>query len=143
MKFTTHDNRTFRIGFRHTIGESADDQTPQTRDFGHVLEILEVAMDMRSFTLGGATECWITPLGEKRSDTAQGLALCSAKDTYDKEQGRRLALGRALQAMFPKEGDHWKANRLRAWDAYFSRGIESFDPSITDPQPQEPPDATV
>jgi hypothetical protein len=55
---------------------------------------------------GMVTTCEIDPL-------SGGVAHCSPKDQFDRNKGRKIAMGRALQAL-PK-GD-----RQVFWDMYFA-----------------------
>ncbi len=52
---------------------------------------------------------------------AQGRSILSPADVYrfNKEEGRKRALTRALTNLFPSR--HNKADRKAVWDAYFSR----------------------
>jgi hypothetical protein len=47
-------------------------------------------------------------------DTSKATAVCSPKDQYNKETGRKVSLTRALQG--------WsRADRAKIWKAYFAR----------------------
>jgi hypothetical protein len=127
MRAQLPDGRVFRISFRHYrhTGEGFD-----TKLYFYVetnLSRIEEQLNTRFGRIDGATECWLYPEGEQRPEAAQGVSAQSVLDVWDVEVGRRVALKRALDVVFPRKGAQdvvALANRRAVWDAYFSRGTE-------------------
>lgn len=70
----------------------------------------------------GETKCFLfemLPIGKAKEPIklAEGVAHCSALDVYSKEAGRRLALRRALEQIWPDQHQLWGI----AFQAYSNR----------------------
>ena len=73
-----------------------------------------------------ATHCRIHELANEEDKigtlVAEGLAKCHWKDQFSKAEGRKLALGRALNATFPHDDRPLfpKVDRTQFWEKYKS-----------------------
>lgn len=64
--------------------------------------------------VAGHTQCTVWQMDDSEPIVHEGYALCSVKDTYNKETGRKVSLARAIQDL-PKEV------RTEIWGAYLAR----------------------
>ena len=69
----------------------------------------------------GITTCTLDQLKDGESvDKIEAKAVCSVKDQYNKETGRKVSLTRALTLKpWPRE------ERAKIWEAYFARKQKS------------------
>ena len=66
---------------------------------------------MRNDKYGIATICEI----DNSFEFWDGIAICSKNDNFCRNTGRKIALGRALQKLYPDD----RSKRKPFWDAYF------------------------
>lgn len=92
------------------------------------------------------TECGnVVAIARLAGDGAVGWAFCSHLDNYEKDRGRKLALRRALDALYPN-AEHssrsavTKDARMKFWHAYILRGEKAADRGPA--APQAPPEQT-
>lgn len=81
-------------------------------DFEHEGRILRVHF---RHEVPAYTQCWITER-DTQQFVSKGFALCSSKDNFNREKGRKVSLSRALKN-FPKE------KRTEVWTLYFMRKV--------------------
>lgn len=123
MRAKLSDGKVYRITFKHYRGDLIDVWAPrhieESRYIHEGLDRIEARLNVPSFRIIAGTECWITPEGEERSAVSHGVSGCHSNDEFDIEEGRRIALGRAIQSVIPRAN---LDDRKALWKAYFERG---------------------
>ncbi len=76
--------------------------------------------DLRTSVANDATQCIMIVNGTE----FQGQAVCSLKDAFCKERGRKVALARALKQVREKI-EMSPGERRAVWDRYFARDIHN------------------
>ena len=99
---------TFLVRFEHT-------ENGKTYKHGDV-EVIASIQHPLGLPVRAKTRCVIVEATPMKSVVGWGEAWCSVKDRFDKERGRKIALGRALKA-----GEFGKEEREKFWEAYFER----------------------
>ena len=133
MFVTLEDGRKFRVTFRHVQQKppkpnSTADDLKETQRISALLDQVESTYGVPAFSLRGYTECFIGPDPGEMPQEPQGLAMCSYLDPFNKEKGRKLALARALDTIFPTTHLTNRTDilaqrnrRLAFWTVYFNR----------------------
>lgn len=124
MKAQLRDGRTLRIVFKHYrhTGTIPPEGTAIYNYVEDGITRVEERLGVRPGQLDAATECWLDIEGsDLERGEAHGVSGCSRHDEWDAEEGRRVALGRAIATVIPRED---LRDRQAVWNAYFSRGFE-------------------
>lgn len=120
MNITMPDGTKMRIYFNH-FRPTGDMDARRAQAVASVLDAVEDRLKLRSYTIEGATLCWVVPADSQPVGDAHGVGAQSADDQWNPEAGRQAALGRALQHVFPKSDPEWKQKRTAVWVQYFNR----------------------
>lgn len=86
--------------------------------FKHLEMPMCTAVDLLIKSPRKVTACQILS-ADSREKLVEGRAICRPTDQYDRERGRKLALGRALHKLFP--GWEGLPSRREVWTAYLGR----------------------